>query len=81
MNTREQRAEAYAWKEIHNPAAPEWVNHDIEKAHIAGAQEEAAILDEAIAVLKEIANEDYRGNRSSGSVKAYQVLKKLGYME
>ena len=38
-------------------------------------------IQQLVTVLKEIANEDYRGNRSSGSVKAYQVLKKLGYME
>jgi hypothetical protein len=38
-------------------------------------------LDVLVDALKEIANEDYRGNRSSGSVKAYMVLKKLGYME
>jgi predicted KAP-like P-loop ATPase len=28
--------------------------------------------------LREIADEDYRGNRSNASVKAYQVLKKIG---
>jgi regulator of replication initiation timing len=28
--------------------------------------------------LREIADEDFRGNRSSASVKAYQVLKKIG---
>jgi hypothetical protein len=28
--------------------------------------------------LREIADEDYRGNRSSASVKAYQALKKIG---
>ena len=28
--------------------------------------------------LREIADEDYRGNRPSASVKAYQALKKIG---
>jgi hypothetical protein len=28
--------------------------------------------------LREIADEDYRGNRSNASVKAYQALKKIG---
>jgi dynactin complex subunit len=28
--------------------------------------------------LREIADEDFRGNRSNASVKAYQVLKKIG---
>lgn len=34
-------------------------------------------LEITIKVLKEIANEDFRENRSSGSVKAYNCLKDL----
>lgn len=34
--------------------------------------------EEAIKALEEIADEDFRGNRSSGSVKAFNALKKLG---
>lgn len=75
--TRETRALEYARR----VAQTKEDLRNIIRDYLAGAQGEAAILDEAIAVLKEIANEDYRGNRSSGSVKAYQVLKKLGYME
>jgi hypothetical protein len=35
----------------------------------------------AMEALEEIANEDYRGNRSNGSVKAYQALQSIKGIE
>lgn len=44
--------------------------------HMLKLERENARLRE---VMEEIANEDFRGNRSNASVKAFNVLKKLGY--
>lgn len=47
----------------------------------AGMQEDVKwlldTLEAAIKVLEEIANEDYRGNRSSGSQRAFHFLERL----
>lgn len=53
------------------------LNEDVELAFRKGADSRTEIILKLVAALDQIASEDFRGNRPSGSVKAYHALTDL----